>query len=687
MKNISRLIIILLLSALYFPSNAQKKAESIFKILPSPQKFNLFGFSEISPKDLKTYSGEGNLTKVGTIVKGLTKSKNGIIQFKIDPKLNTRAEGYSLKIENKKVLISAKDQPGLLYAFMTLEQMVEDATEQMVNLPICEITDYPLLNERFIHLDIKHHREKIDYYYNLMDDLSKLKINGIIAELEDKIAYKKHPIIASEDAISIEDWIKLSDYANERNISISPLIQGLGHASFILKHEKYTHLRDDPENDWAFNPLDPEYYELQFDLYREAIKATPHGKYLHIGGDEVHTTGRNSGRSALDLQLLWLEKVCKFAAENNRIPIFWDDMPLQHAKVYRSMFNTSLSQSEVDEVWAQNEGELLKFLDRFPKNCIYMRWNYEKPQALGNTKAMEWFLSHGLQVMGATAGQTRWALMPQESSNMHNIRDFALTSINQNLNGLLLTLWDDDSPHFELYKRGIYAFAEYTWSGDKTTVEELKKTYRHRAFSSDLGNENYAFIDELEERVKFWENAFMQKGNRRSLKKEVDAKTNLILAMPDPKQPGKWSNDNVEKIEKAAVSLESCENIGETIALLKVKSIRNQYTLEVYEQVNELVKYAAKTLLTIEQYDRAIDKQNYQKDLMEIGRKFEQTRKKLEDVYGEQRILNKPSGYILDQDHHRHMANQSLNFDWQFKAEILMVEKVNDLLEKEKLVN
>ena len=32
-----------------------------------------------------------------------------------------------------------------------------------------------------------------------------------------------------------EEWRALSTYALARNISISPLVQGLGHASFILK--------------------------------------------------------------------------------------------------------------------------------------------------------------------------------------------------------------------------------------------------------------------------------------------------------------------------------------------------------------------------------------------------------------------------------------------------------------------
>jgi hexosaminidase len=115
--------------------------------------------------------------------------------------------------------------------------------------------------------------------------------------VEDKLAYERQPVVGSADALSIEEWKDLSDYADERNIEISPLVQGLGHASYILKHEQYKDLRDDPESDWAFNRWIHARYEVQFDLYLDAMEAMPDGDYLHVGGDEVHTTGRGSGKS------------------------------------------------------------------------------------------------------------------------------------------------------------------------------------------------------------------------------------------------------------------------------------------------------------------------------------------------------------------------------------------------------
>ena len=48
-----------------------------------------------------------------------------------------------------------------------------------------------------------------------------------------------------------------------------------------------------------------------------------------------------------------------------------------------------------------------------------------------------------------------------------------------------------------------------------------------------------------------------------------------------------------------------------------------------------------------------------------------------EKVYSKTRIINKSDNYILDQDHHRHTANQSINMDWQFIGELKLFEKLN----------
>ena len=548
-------------------------------------------------------------------------------------------------------------------------------------MPILEINDAPKIAFRPIQIDIKHHLEKKTYYYELMDYLAQLKINGVILEIEDKLQYKRRPEVGSEDAMTIEQWKAISEYAHERNINISPLVQGLGHASFVLKHENNFPLRDNPQSDWAFNPLDPKTYELQFDLYLDAMEASPHGKYLHVGGDEVKTTGRNSGMSALELNLIWLNKVSAFAAEHNRIPIFWDDMPLKEAGLMSPIYDSKMSEQTVDSIWAKNELKLNQFIKQFPKNCVYMRWNYHMAESYGNGKAMDWFSSNGFNVMGATSGQTRWTLMPQRESNIDQIKIFAQQSIDRNYSGLLLTLWDDDSPHFELYKRGIAAFAEYSWAGMKRTKEEFKTSFRHRIFGASFESEDYAFIDALDKPVALWTNVLLKEGiHRNSLVHRENVIEEHVMDLPDFNDKGAWAAKYSDRLESISKQSENLKKVQQTIAKLKSQDARNKYTLAIYEQVGALVEYNFEALKKIEAFDLATTADEETKillELQELMQKFKNFRQEFEQVYSQTRILNKPENYILDQDHHNHPANQSVNFDWQFMSEILFLEKVN----------
>ena len=611
------------------------------------------------------------------------KQSESTIDYSIESNLNLNEEGYILNIFKNKISIIAKDEVGLFYAFITLDQLLEDSKDKNANLPMVSIKDYPLLKFRPIHLDVKHHMEKKSYYFNLIDHLAKQKINGIIVEFEDKLKYELRPEIGAPDAPSIDWWIEISEYANKRNIMINPLVQGLGHASFILKHEKNKHLRDVPDSDWAFNPLNSQTYDLQFDLYLDAIKATPYGKYLHVGGDEVHLLKRE-GKSELELNLIWLNKVCQFAEKHNRIPIFWDDMPLKHAGVYRPMFNSDISMEKVDEIWEKNELNLMQFIEKFPKNAVYMRWNYQKSDTYGNQKAMDWYMNNGLNVMGATAGQTRWTLMPQNQSNISQIKSFAISSIEKNLEGLLLTLWDDDSPHFELYKRGIAAFSQYSWSGNKTTIEEFKTIYRHRTYGSEFSNNEFAFIDKLEKPVSLWLNMLLEEKVRRAaISKEENPLETFIIDLPDLENKGMWSKKYFNKIKNAKASLLISKEVEETIDKLMENDPKNKYTLEVYKQVNELVKFSSNIIITLEKLDLSAEI-DYEKtafnEIRNFENKFNSLRINFEEVYSKTRILNKPENYILDQDHHNHPANQTINFDWQFLSEKYFLKKIKNYI-------
>jgi len=683
-----RQIVTLLITVFLIGCSNKIKNLDGFKLLPPVQKIEYNNdLSNLNFENIK-FAHSDNNTELPIRFDFTNHIENNkqiesTIDYSIESNLNLNEEGYILNIFKNKISIIAKDEGGLFYAFITLDQLLEDSKDKNANLPMVSIKDYPLLKFRPIHLDVKHHMEKKSYYFNLIDHLAKQKINGIIVEFEDKLKYELRPEIGAPDAPSIDWWIEISEYANRRNIMINPLVQGLGHASFILKHEKNKHLRDVPDSDWAFNPLNSQTYDLQFDLYLDAIKATPYGKYLHVGGDEVHLLKRE-GKSELELNLIWLNKVCQFAEKHNRIPIFWDDMPLKHAGVYRPMFNSEISMEKVDEIWEKNELNLMQFIEKFPKNAVYMRWNYQKSDTYGNQKAMDWYMNNGLNVMGATAGQTRWTLMPQNQSNISQIKSFAISSIEKNLEGLLLTLWDDDSPHFELYKRGIAAFSQYSWSGNKTTIEEFKTIYRHRTYGPEFSNNEFAFIDKLEKPVSLWLNMLLEEKVRRAaISKEENPLETFIIDLPDLENKGMWSKKYFNKIKNAKASLLISKEVEETIDKLMENDSKNKYTLEVYKQVNELVKFSSNIIITLEKLDLSAEI-DYEKtafnEIRNFEDKFNSLRINFEEVYSKTRILNKPENYILDQDHHNHPANQTINFDWQFLSEKYFLKKIKNYI-------
>ena len=99
----------------------------------------------------------------------------------------------------------------------------------------------------------------------------------------------------------------------------------------------------------------------------------------------------------------------------------------------------------------------------------------------------------------------------------------------------------------------------------------------------------------------------------------------------------------------------------------------------IYRQVCNLVDYNFRLMETLMNFDKAKtigEEVHHLEAIYDINNEFTLIRKEFEEVYSQTRRLNKPGDYILDQDHHRHPANQSINFDWQFTSEIMLLKKI-----------
>ncbi|MEP6594891.1 MAG: beta-N-acetylhexosaminidase, partial [Ginsengibacter sp.] len=199
-------------------------------------------------------------------------------------------QGYQISVSKNEIIISAVDEEGLFYGTQTLLQLIQKNASGY-KIPGLKITDWPDIAERAVHYDTKHHQDKLSYVQSFIKELARYKINILVWEWEDKFAYPSHPEIGAPGAFTTKEIQGLTDYARMYHIQIAPLVQGLGHASFILKWPQFAAFREIPASNFEFCPLKEGSYELLFDLWKDAMDATKGSEYIHIGSDETYELG------------------------------------------------------------------------------------------------------------------------------------------------------------------------------------------------------------------------------------------------------------------------------------------------------------------------------------------------------------------------------------------------------------
>jgi len=696
-----------------------EKLPAPFKIVPQPQSVSLVKGPGLEFNALRRIALKGEFKRpvMGSILSQLPAGKaneKGTLTLTVDESLTSPGsdEGYIMTISSDRVDIAARNEKGIFYGCQSLEQLLEDAKDYKKPVPACKITDYPVLSYRAVHFDVKHHLDHMNYYYESIDRLARYKINAVVFEFEDKLRFQRQPLVGAPQSISIDEMAALTRYARDRHIEITPLVQGLGHATFILKHEEYAGLRELIWNNWAFCPLHEGTYQVLFDLYRDAIDATPGSKYLHIGGDEIGNIGlcprckpMAEKEGMLSLSLYWLKRVCEFAAENNRIPIFWDDMPLKQGGVYESTWSDEVTTEEAEKSWKEGTPELDKLLTDFPKNCVYMRWNYSMARQPGNIMALDWYKSRGLKAMIATATNTEGGMLFQpeeldkglESSGISTIRSFIQLASQKDISGMLCTAWDDKSPHMENYWRGFIASAEFSWSPEGRSLEEYDNAWLQKEFGISM-NDYLAINNQLRKGSELWYEAYYKKGSRlddeaalQSLprlehwlpalpnqeKIQFDY-TSKLIELPDLESPGTWSRKYKDRLDRSVAEVENYKLLNTRLSDNYNTSKRNRYYWELAMTLHRFQNTAPRLLLALKSVDNT-DKDQQKKGMEEVKRavvEFRNAWAELESVYSRTRFVSYPSNYIPDR--YFHLASQSEDLTWMIQPEILylgMIEK------------
>jgi hypothetical protein len=279
--------------------------------------------------------------------------------------------------------------------------------------------------------------------------------------------------------------------------------------------------------------------------------------------------------------------------------------------------------------------------------------------------------------MAATSAQQIWPMMPRNVSNYAAIKEYSRITSEKKLMGILCTIWDDTSPHFETVWRGIYFFGLTSWNYENQPADQAQAIFRHRYYSPEASMPSYEFQDLLEQALPFWETALISNGDRENYHKNFS-----LIDLPDKRRPGDWSKTQVKKLDGAKKALVRYQTIQERIRQTSAVARRNAYTLSVFNQINELSIYPAKVLLLLEKYDKATasNKKQIAGEIANYVESFQNLRKQFEAVFSKTRMLSNPEGYQLDSNLHDHLANGTNNTDWMFMYEIPFNKKVREWL-------
>ena len=326
------------------------------------------------------------------------------------------------------------------------------------------------------HVDLRVQIMPMSTLKTLAKEISTLGFNTLIMEWEATYPYKQHSIISNRYAYSREEVTEFINYSEGLGLDVIPLQQSLGHAEYILMHERYAYLRADKRN---LSQIDPTRLDVARDFFTELYSdmlSTHQSQYVHIGGDETRILdckrcqeawgddGEELGKSKLYVE--YMTMIAEIVIAQGKTPLLWADMILAHPDAIADM----------------------------PKNVIYIDWNYgwkfdrfgENPRTLIKQYRLKFWGASSIRSSPDDYHVTSW------SKHMKNQAVYVSYARESGFEGMVLTSWSTS---------GEYGY-EWFWP-EVVEIFPLRQVYPH-AYPNDAFRMNtLGFIEAVQQEKTF----------------------------------------------------------------------------------------------------------------------------------------------------------------------------------------
>ncbi|MGW3622663.1 beta-N-acetylhexosaminidase [Streptomyces sp. NPDC000880] len=314
-------------------------------------------------------------------------------------------EGYRLESTRGALTLTAGKPAGLFHAVQTLRQLLPASVEKDTRQPGPwkvaggTITDSPRYGYRGAMLDVSRHFFTVDQVKRYIDQLALYKINKLHLHLSDdqgwRIAIDSWPRLATYGGstqvgggpggyYTKAQYKEILSYAASRYLEVVPEIDMPGHTNAALASYAELNCSGIAPSLYTgtavgFSSLcvaKPVTYDFVDDVIRELAALTP-GRYLHIGGDEAHSTSHAD-------YVAFMDKVQPIVAKYGKKVVGWHQLtgatPAKGALAqYWGLDGTSAAEKAQVAQAAQNgTGLILSPADR-----IYLDMKYNKDTPLG----------------------------------------------------------------------------------------------------------------------------------------------------------------------------------------------------------------------------------------------------------------------------------------------------------------
>ncbi len=192
----------------------------------------------------------------------------------------------------------------------------------------------------WIHLDFKGMVPSELRLCQWLEWIRERGFSAVVFEYEDRIPWETFPGTYRK-GFDLPAWKRIWKCCERLGLEVIPLIQTFGHLEWLLKHERWSHLRCSGH----VNLLCPEHPEVRPLLeawVNEVARLHPESPYIHVGLDEIYHMGAcaacqsraAAGSPHVDQEVLRNHAtfVCEAVIRSGKRPIIWADMFLGHGE-------------------------------------------------------------------------------------------------------------------------------------------------------------------------------------------------------------------------------------------------------------------------------------------------------------------------------------------------------------------